>query len=445
MLCSMIGIALVPTVLASGKSVYGTLYIDGEIADPGISIQLKINGVVVDQTTTVEWNEDNFIFGFNSSYEGEIAYFYVGADELVPNDNASVIIGSWIGKQLDLHVTTSTSDDDDSQSGTNPPPSGGGTNPPSGDQETDDDDSGYYGGGGSSGNRKPIAEAGGPYAGLSDEPLKFNGSASSDPDGDDLSYTWDFGDGSETQSGILVEHVFEPGNYTIELNVSDGSLYDTDTADVSIGVGNLPPTDLTITGDKIGSVGDTLSFSISANDPDGDLITYYVDWDDGSEKTISSALGNGMDFDTSHSWDSYGIYELSVYAMDGSAAQSNTITFEVAIDAVAIEDESVSGMLVDDDSDGSYEHFVNANTGKKMNAETKDDGTTVFDSDGDDDFDRLYDPDTETVSDFDAGADFPWMTIGIVILLLVIILLFLYFIFYRRPHGEEEQTDSKTT
>lgn len=56
-------------------------------------------------------------------------------------------------------------------------------------------------------------------------PLKttFNGSSSSDADNDTLRYSWDFGDGTATVSGIQVEHIFQtPGTYTTTLTVNDG-------------------------------------------------------------------------------------------------------------------------------------------------------------------------------------------------------------------------------
>jgi len=102
-----ISLSLAPTVLASGKSIYGTLYINGVIAEPGVNITIKVDGLIVDTTSTVVWDEDNYILGFNSIYEGRTGYIYVGDEEIVPQDNASIYIGNWIGKRMDLHISIS--------------------------------------------------------------------------------------------------------------------------------------------------------------------------------------------------------------------------------------------------------------------------------------------------------------------------------------------------
>ena len=66
----------------------------------------------------------------------------------------------------------------------------------------------------------PVAEPGGPYSGVVDEPVTFDGSASTDDSAID-SYAWDFGDGG-TAEGATAEHSFaEAGVYTVTLTVTD--------------------------------------------------------------------------------------------------------------------------------------------------------------------------------------------------------------------------------
>jgi Tol biopolymer transport system component len=81
------------------------------------------------------------------------------------------------------------------------------------------------------GNRRPLADAGGPYNGSAGRPLTLDGSGSRDPEGSALTYRWDFGDGT-TGSGIRPTHVYQAGGvYLLSLVVNDGH------ADSAHGVG----------------------------------------------------------------------------------------------------------------------------------------------------------------------------------------------------------------
>ena len=71
------------------------------------------------------------------------------------------------------------------------------------------------------------------------EQITFSCSAT-DPDGDGLTYSWDFDDGTPLGSGASVQHSYvSSGAYTVTVTVDDGSLVDTDTVAVTV---NAPDT-----------------------------------------------------------------------------------------------------------------------------------------------------------------------------------------------------------
>jgi len=74
-------------------------------------------------------------------------------------------------------------------------------------------------------NSSPIANAGpdrDAFIGGAHDAILFDGTKSSDPDGDPLTYSWDFGDGS-SEPGAKVFHTFvKPGKYVVRLKVDDG-------------------------------------------------------------------------------------------------------------------------------------------------------------------------------------------------------------------------------
>jgi PKD repeat protein len=73
-------------------------------------------------------------------------------------------------------------------------------------------------------NTAPTADPGGPYLGAVNSSIAFDGTSSSDPEGDPLTYEWSFGDGL-TGNGATPTHAYTAsGVYNISLTVNDGSL-----------------------------------------------------------------------------------------------------------------------------------------------------------------------------------------------------------------------------
>ncbi len=102
----------------------------------------------------------------------------------------------------------------------------------------------------------------------------------SDPDGDTLSYVWNFGDNSPEVSRNIVTHVYNtPGNYTASVRVSDGRGGVT-TKSLSISVGGAPQGSITTptVGTKY-NAGDFISYSGTALDiEDGSLPLSAYSW-----------------------------------------------------------------------------------------------------------------------------------------------------------------------
>ena len=108
---------------------------------------------------------------------------------------------------------------------------GSSTHAPTDDLDTaerpqgDATDVGAYESTGAAGNRRPWADAGPDRWGIAGVPLTFYSYGSADPDGDPLTYSWDFGDGSAPSAAVDATHSYAAaGEYALTLTVSDGEL-----------------------------------------------------------------------------------------------------------------------------------------------------------------------------------------------------------------------------
>jgi glucose/arabinose dehydrogenase len=130
-------------------------------------------------------------------------------------------------------------------------------------------------------NRTPIAAVSArPTSGIAPLKVSFDGSGSSDPDGDSVSYTWSFGDESPPTKGVTASHTYTTnGLFDVQLVVDDQK-GGTSSATLTIQVGNPP--EGKITAPKEGAtfnLGDTIEYAGAATDPeDGALPASTFSW-----------------------------------------------------------------------------------------------------------------------------------------------------------------------
>ena len=183
---------------------------------------------------------------------------------------------------------------------------------------------------GTSSNSPPTADAGGPYSGNAGAAVQFSAAGSFDPEGDTLTYSWDFGDGGSPTSpsqNATATHTYQSGGtFTAVVSVDDGVNGPvTASATVDIVVVNLPP-DVDAGGPYSGTTGQAIQFDASGTfDLEGDTLSYMWDFGDGSLPTFP-----GSDPTTSHIYQNAGTYTAVLTVTDGV----NTPVFvDVAVEA----------------------------------------------------------------------------------------------------------------
>ena len=173
--------------------------------------------------------------------------------------------------------------------------------------------------------KKPVANAGGPYTGTAEEPVEFNGSKSSDPNGYKLTYSWTFGD-QTTGTGAKPTHTYKTaGDYKVELTVNDGhggTASASTTAKISAAV---PIADTG--GPYAGIPGQPIHFDGTQSiAPPHKTLTF--EWKFGDKTTAKGAA-------PTHKYAAAGAYTVTLTVSDGTASATATtkatITQVVAI------------------------------------------------------------------------------------------------------------------
>ena len=171
--------------------------------------------------------------------------------------------------------------------------------------------------------------AGGSYDGKTGQIINFFGSASGGTE--PYIWEWDFGDG-ETSSQQNPTHAYSvPGEYFVSLLVTD----DDGAEGVNITTANItsnPPNTPTITGSDEGTPDTPYEFTISAIDPDGDDVYFWIEWYEGDpEASWVGPYESGEEVIVSNSWSEKGSYTISVKAKDIYEEISDTARLDVTM------------------------------------------------------------------------------------------------------------------
>jgi len=106
-------------------------------------------------------------------------------------------------------------------------------------------------------------------------------------------------------------------------------LYEIDTCFITYGRDNSPPYPPTITGPTTGKAGEPYGYDFTAYDPDGDNMTYYVDWGDNTVDQGFVPSDGGMTL--AHIWTKKGTYTIKAKLIDPFGAESDWGTLVVSM------------------------------------------------------------------------------------------------------------------
>ncbi len=171
---------------------------------------------------------------------------------------------------------------------------------------------------------------------LIDEEVTFTVSPF-DPDGDDMSTWWDFGDGSDMAEGTTVTHSYDAaGDYAYRVYVNDGHGHNvTAAAIVSVfdSSTNLPP-EIIVLEDKTELVHAQITFNVTASDPNDDVLTYTWDFGDDSDLVVGETV--------QHAYTSTGNFTFVVNVDDGEFNESASAMATVETSESPIADAGVN-------------------------------------------------------------------------------------------------------
>ncbi|KYK32414.1 MAG: hypothetical protein AYK22_09240 [Thermoplasmatales archaeon SG8-52-3] len=159
--------------------------------------------------------------------------------------------------------------------------------------------------------------------------------SSTDPDGDQLYFIWDWGDGTTSawmgpySSGetCVANHSWnEDGNFEVKVKARDEHFSQSDWSESSTIeiVYNYPPEIPEIVGAFRVLPGIAYNFKFSSNEPDGEDVYFYIEWGDGEVEEWIGPYSSGEKITLSHKYTTKGYYLINATAKDINDLESET-------------------------------------------------------------------------------------------------------------------------
>lgn len=211
-------------------------------------------------------------------------------------------------------------------------------------------------------NSAPTADAGGPYSIKEGDNLVLDGSHSTDPDNDTLTYSWDvngdgvFGDATGVNPTLTKAQLNALGinngtaAFNVKVRVDDGHGHVVISNPATFTFNNAPPV-ATITGPNSGVKGTALTFTLGATDQSTADQTagfkWQIDWD--GDGTFDQVVTGTSTQTVTHTFDKAGPITVRVKAIDQDGGESDVVTKVVAIQGIDLVNGDLN--IVGDDSD----------------------------------------------------------------------------------------------
>ena len=163
-----------------------------------------------------------------------------------------------------------------------------------------------------------------------------------DPDADDIYYYVDWGDGNfedwngpyESSVAAIISHTYtDLGEFNVKAKAKDEYDFISEWSElhpITI-IENSAPSIPEIDGSLEGDTGIFYTYTFTSTDPDGNDLSYFINWDDGDTTGWTTPQTSGTDCEEGHKWTTAGTYTIQAKAKDIFGAESDWGTLEITM------------------------------------------------------------------------------------------------------------------